>query len=371
VNESIIQRQHAAATAAGFDAIVSISPENFAYTAGFVVPSHPLMRWRHAAAIVTSDGDLATMVVDMEESTARSQLGQLEPAVWREFSDDPMAVLASELSRIGLSHGTIAIEFRYLPAGDFARLTALLPSARFVDSSEVLSRLRMVKTSDEIELLRRLSRISDVAIASAFDSAGPGTSEFEIASVLTRSVYTQGADQFKLMIVATGERSELPNVGPTDRRLEAGDVCRVEIFSVIRGYHAGVCRTAVVGDPSPEIAAKWDGLVECKELLLDVIKPGAIARDVYRDFREQFDRLGLPAISFVGHGIGLDLHEDPYLSATDNTVIEEGMVLGIEPLTYGTGLGYGLQLKDMIAVSGTGSELLSDRTNNDRLLLVG
>ena len=64
---------------------------------------------------------------------------------------------------------------------------------------------------------------------------------------MTRNIYALGAEHFKLLIVATGERSQLPNVGPTDRKLVAGDICRVEIFSVISGYQAGVCRTAVVG----------------------------------------------------------------------------------------------------------------------------
>ena len=83
----------------------------------------------------------------------------------------------------------------------------------------------------------------------------PGDTEMDLGAALTRSVYEQGAEQFRLMIVATGKRSELPNVGPTDRVLQPRDVCRVEIFSMIGGYHAGVCRTAVVSEP-PEHAER-------------------------------------------------------------------------------------------------------------------
>ena len=218
--------------------------------------------------------------------------------------------------------------------------------------------------------LRALSRIADRAIGDAFRAVRPGDTELDLAAALTRSVYVQGAEQFKLMIVASGERSQLPNVGPTGRALAPGDVCRVEIFPVIGGYHAGVCRSAVVGHPPPGAERIWGHLVECKRLLLDRIRPGAATRAIYRAFLDKFGELGLPPIAFVGHGIGLHLHEEPYLAAHDDGALEPGMVLGFEPLALRTGLGFGLQLKDMIAVTADGCELLSDATNNDRLIVI-
>jgi Xaa-Pro aminopeptidase len=94
----------------------------------------------------------------------------------------------------------------------------------------------------------------------------------------------------------------LPNVGPTGGVLEAGDICRVEVFPVIGGYHAGVCRTAQVGNAPPHAEEIWQKLVECKYKLLDLIKPGAKCSDIYRTYCKKLDALGLPLISFVGHG---------------------------------------------------------------------
>ena len=160
----------------------------------------------------------------------------------------------------------------------------------------------------------------------------------DLAAALTRGVYEQGAEYFKLMIVATGERSVFPNVGPTERILKRGDVCRVEIFPMIGGYHAGVCRTAAVGAPPPHAERIWENLTACKYLLLDAIKPGASSRAIYDLYLSKLKELDLPPISFIGHGIGLHLHEDPYLGPTDDQPLEAGMVLGIEPLVYETGL---------------------------------
>jgi len=367
---TVIERLKRAIAADGLDAVVAISPENFAYLAGFVVPSQPLMRWRHAAAVVTADGKSALLAVDMEETTVRARAGAAEVRVWAEFDDDAMPVLAKLLDDLGLAGGRIGVELDYLPARDREALAGLLPGARFAGAERLLDRLRRVKTADEVELLRRLSRIADRAIGEAFAAVSRGATEMDIAAALTRSVYAQGAEQFKLMIVATGERSVFPNVGPTNRVLRDGDVCRVEIFSVINGYHAGVCRTGCVRRPPRHAEEIWQNLVECKHLVLDMIRPGASTMEIYRAFIAHLGRLNLPPISFVGHGIGLHLHEEPYLGRYSDGELQAGMVLGIEPLVYDTGHGFGMQNKDMMLVTEKGCELLSDYANTDRLLVV-
>jgi Xaa-Pro aminopeptidase len=193
----------------------------------------------------------------------------------------------------------------------------------------------------------------------------------DLAAALTRGIYEQGAEYFKLMIVATGERSVFPNVGPTSRVLGRGDVCRVEIFPMIGGYHAGVCRTAAVGAPPPHAERIWANLTACKHMLLNAIGPGASSRAIYELYLSKVGELGLPPISFIGHGIGLHLHEDPYLGPTEDRALEPGMVLGIEPLIYETGYGFGMQNKDMILVTASGCELLSDHLDTDALLVIG
>jgi Xaa-Pro aminopeptidase len=371
MRQDVIAREAGAMRAAGLDALVSISPENFAYVTGFVSPTQPLMRWRHAMALVTADGATALVVVDMEANTIRAKAPPgTEIAVWREFKFDAMPVLADLLRKHGLAEARIGIELDYLPAGDFAKLRELLPGADFKPAQNLLARLRQIKTPAEIDILRRLSHIADRAITEAYQSVHAGATEMDLAAALTRGVYAQGAEYFKLMIVATGERSVFPNVGPTERVLKRGDVCRVEIFPMIGGYHAGVCRTAAVGSPPPEAERIWANLTACKHLLLAAIKPGASSRAIYDLYLAKLGELGLPPISFIGHGIGLHLHEDPYLGPIDDQALEAGMVLGIEPLVYETGFGFGMQNKDMVLVTESGCELLSDHTDTDRLIIV-
>lgn len=364
----IVTRIAEAINSSGLDAVVLLSPENFAYAAGFVVPSQPLMRWRHAAVIVTAQGRCALLVVDMEESTTRAKAEGIEIRVWGEFQYNAMSVLAELLSDLGVASGQIGTEFDYLPAADHAALSRLLPNARFKAAQDLLARLRQIKTAAELEHLRALSVIADRAILGALQDVTVGSTEMDIAAAVTRRVYELGAENFKLLIVATGERSVFPNVGPTLRRLRPGDICRVEVFPVLRGYHAGVCRTARVGEAPAGADDIWRNLVECKYLTLDMIRPGASSKAIYEKFIHRMAKLNLPPISFLGHGIGLHLHEDPYLGPYSDVPLEPGMVLGFEPLVYNTGLGFGMQNKDMVAVTDTGCTLLSDFTNTDELI---
>lgn len=370
MRDEIIARLVASLEAQDLDAIIAVSPENFAYLAGFVIPSQPLMRWRHAAYIVTRDGIRAIMCVDMEETTVRAKAQGAEVRAWGEFGEDPMSVLATLLDDLGLASARIGTEFDYLPVGAHGALATYLPRALLVSCEDHLARLRQIKTAGEVAHLHRLSRIADQAIADALASVHPGSSEMDIAGALTRNVFSLGAQSFKLLIVATGERSVFPNVGPSERVLKDGDICRVEIFSVIDGYHAGVCRTARVGAPPPHAEEIWRNLVECKYLVMNMIKPGASSRAVYHAFLEHLGKLKLPPIRFVGHGIGLHLHEKPYLADHVDVPLEAGMVLGIEPLVYNTGYGFGMQNKDIVAVTDTGCQLLSDYTNTDELIVV-
>jgi Xaa-Pro aminopeptidase len=371
VRAEIVERLRGAMRERGLDALVACSPENVAYLAGLVVPSQPLMRWRHAFCIVPLDGPTAMVVVDMEEHTVRSRVPGPRYYVWREFAGDCTAVVAEALRDLGLADARLGLELDYLPARDHAALRERLPAARLEAAEGLFARQREIKTAGELDLLRRLSRLTDAALHDALAAAGPGSSELELAGALTGGIYRGGAESFKLLIVASGERSQFPNVGPTERRLRVGDLIRLEIFGVLEGYLAGVCRTGIVGAPTAEQERIWRNLVESKHLLLDTLRPGASSDAIYAAYTRKFAELGVGRpISFVGHGIGLHLHEEPYLGGGPDRRLEAGMVLGVEPLLYLPG-AFGLQLKDMVAITADGCELLSDYTATDTLFPVG
>jgi len=371
MNKDILKKIAAIAAENGLDAIIATSPENFAYLAGFVVPSHHVLRWRHSMLIVKPDETVSVFTVDMEASTVSGRLPGVPLKSWGEFTDSSMVVFAEQLRELSLIQGRVGIETDYLPARDLEILKRELPKIEFVGAQDLFKNARMIKTGRELDLLHRLSRISDQSIKDALAAADTGTSEMQLAANLTSGIYSRGAEDFKFMIIATGARSQLPNVGPSERILASGDVCRVEIFSILDGYHAGVCRSAYVGAPPDHAERIWALLSDATQMLLEIIRPGASTHDIYDAYLKMIAPLDMPPIAFVGHGIGLHLHEDPYLGAQNDCALEEGMVLGIEPLIYRTGYGFGLQNKDMVAVTENGCSLLSDATATKILVKCG
>jgi Xaa-Pro dipeptidase len=320
--------------------------------------------------IVTADGRVSMVAIDMEATTVKAHAGIDDLRIYREFSDDPMDKLADSLKDLKLDRSKVGIELEFLPAKDFATLENNLPGVQWVAADSIYSKARQIKTPNELALLRSLSKLTDKALGDALTSAKVGTSEMELAGTLLTSLFSGGAESYKLMIIASGERSQFPNVGPTDRTLQKGDIIRMEIFGQKGGYLTGVCRTAVVGDATAEQYKIWSNLIECKYLVMDLIKPGASCPEVYRKFLQKFGELGFEPISFVAHGIGLHLHEEPYMGRYGNEIVEAGMVGAFEPLVYIPGR-FGMQNKDMFCVTEHGCELLSDVTPTDTLLRVG
>lgn len=370
MDREIVTRLAKRIVAEKLDAIIASSPENVTYVSGFVVPSQSLMRWRHAAVIVTAEARLSMVAIDMETTTVKAHAGIDDLRIYREFSDDPMDKLAESIKDLGLERARVGVELEFLPARDYATLQRNLPSVTWVPADAIFNKARQIKTPGELASLRSLSKLTDKAIGDALRSARAGMSEMELAGTLLASLFGGGAESYKLMIIASGERSQFPNVGPSERKLQSGDIIRMEIFGQKNGYLAGVCRTAVVGDATAEQYKIWSNLIECKYRVMDLIRPGASCPEIYRQFLRKFSELGFEPISFVAHGIGLHLHEEPYMGRYGDEIVQAGMVGAFEPLVYIPGR-FGMQNKDMFCVTEHGCELLSDVTPTDTLLRVG
>ena len=211
MRQDVIARQVRAMKDAGLDASFRSRPRTSPMSPAFVSPSQPLMRWRHAMALVTADGAVALVVVDMEASTIRAKSPPgTRSRVWGEFND----------RRHGGAGRAPAQAWAWRTRASASRWTTCRPATlprcpdccrrRASRREAMLARLRQIKTPEEIDILRRLSRIADQAITEAYRAVHAGASEMDLAAALTRGVYEQGAEYFKLMIVATGERSVFP-----------------------------------------------------------------------------------------------------------------------------------------------------------------
>lgn len=370
-SESTTDRVREAAAALQVDGIILLSPQGFTYATGLRIVSHPLMRWRHAAALVDARGVVGVLAIDMERAYVADALPQARLAVWKEFIEEPMEALAALIVDVWDDAPLrLGIELDFLPATRFEILRARLPHVEWVAVDAALEHMRARKTGDEIAIVRGLSLAADRALRTALESCSVGDTEAQVGERIISALYSTGVSEHRFLIAATGEGSQYANAGPTDRSVQPGDVVRVEVFAGSGGYQAGVARTAVVGEASDEVRWHWDILSGARRAGLELLRPGADPRAVYAAYVDALGPLSEHAIAFFGHGMGLDMHELPYLSANSTDEISEGAIIGVEPFAMIPGK-FGFQVKDVVAITDDGYRVVSDLLDGGELYVIG
>ncbi len=364
-----LDRLRAETARQGARALVALSPENVAYTIGTMVPSHPTNRHRRTISILAADGRSALVVVSVEAELARQQSRLEDVRSYDQFTQNPMDVLADVLREFGAAAGPVAIELDYLPAQDYLTLRERLPALPLVPCREIYLRARMVKTGEEVACLRKIAEISDRAEQVVWGRMREGMTEKALAAVVTSAVLEGGGDGVR-MLIGSGERSAIVNPRPGDRALRRGDVIRVEILGNLDNYQSNVTRTGVLGRATDEQRRIWAVLMEARALALERLRPGTPPRDLWAAYAGHCRRHAIePTLAFLGHGIGLTGHEEPYLTAEKALILEPGMVITFEPFYMMPGR-MGFHIEDMFLVTGGGYETLTSVTTNETLIEV-
>jgi Xaa-Pro aminopeptidase len=259
---------------------------------------------------------------------------------------------------MSLSGARVGIETDHLAASDLLALGAALPRAEFVPAEGLFARARAIKTGREIELMRRTAGMADEAAAAALAMCRAGIAEFEIAAEITRSLYRRGAEGISSLMVASGPPGSRMTPVPGGRVVERGDEVRIELAPRLEGYHATVRRTGLVGRTAPG-GATGTRAAQAWSSLAGMIGPGAAGRDIARAHLKAIAPFEAPPKLTLGHGIGLGPREPPLLGAGGAAVLEEGMVLVLEPLVHDRRRGFDLPAKEMVLVTASGAENLT------------
>lgn len=363
VGDEVLVKLRAAMAADVLDVLVPLSPENLAYASGAAPPSQKTVRSRLAAAIVPASGDDTEVItVALEAPLVRSQSRLARVTPYQEFVEHPIDVIAASLRDRGLADGRIGIETTYLTVADHERLRSVLPSAELRPVDALWERLRMTKTPSEVERIRRIGQAAQRITEECVALVGAGSTERELGNLLTERYHAAGGDALTMLVVASGERSAHLNGPPTDRVMQAGEIVRTDVIGTAGHYCSDVARTAVVGEPTAEQRQLYQLLYDVHRRCLDALRPGAISSDIYRIYHDAMAQAGLPAYHFVGHGLGVTLHEGPFIDPLRSVPLEEGMVLCIEPLTSLEGR-FGMQIEDEVLITADGRELLTEATD--------
>ncbi len=226
----------------------------------------------------------------------------------------------------------------------------------------LVEELRIIKTPTEVGYLREAARISSVAFDETVAAIRPGMRELEVAWMLEDAFRRHGGEGLSFPpIVASGERGALPHGRASERVIEHGDLVVMDFGATYRGYPADITRSFVVGTPTSRQEQALAVVRRAQDASLAATRPGVPAAEIDRIARD-IVREGIgPEGTFghgLGHGIGLEVHEAPWLRASDPTPLKAGMVASNEPGIYLEGWG-GVRLEEMVLVTETGHEVLS------------
>ena len=357
--------------ASGYDALVAFSQDNVTYAAGFLVPSHATNRFRRTIAILAGDSFASQIVVNVEEAQAVARSRFADIRAYNQFTQHPSDLLAEALIEAGVERGRIAIELDFMPAADFLRLRNRLPHATFDECRDLFFRVRMIKSDEEVGILRRVGTLTERVIHDVLGEIRIGMTENDIARRLVDRMIAGGSSNFKYR-VGSGINSSITNCGTTHKKIEAGDIIRIEILGDIDNYRSNVTRTVVVGKPTERQKTIWGHLIRAREICKTMLKPGTQVADVYRAYVAACRENGIePTLKFLGHGIGQTIHEEPYLTDTRDIVFQPNITFTMEPLYMIAG-EFGFHVEDMYVITSDGFDPITGNIcSNDELIQVG
>jgi Xaa-Pro aminopeptidase len=271
----------------------------------------------------------------------------------------PDAALASALAAIDATEARNVVLDETMRA-DFALLLLdALPGAMHAFTDQTLGALRMRKDAAEYKSLKMNAGIADRAMQKAFSVVKPGMTEVELAVAIKEKFAEEGATP-AFWIVGAGGNGAFPHHQTGSRRIEEGDAIVIDIGGRKEGFPSDITRMAVVGQ-APEGYGQIHTIVEnAVKAALKAARPGVMAKEVDAAARGVIADAGYGEYFThrTGHGMGIDGHEPPYLTATSETVLEEGMVFSIEPGIYLPGR-FGIRLEEIVILREDGPEILS------------
>ncbi len=328
--------------------IVYYGPNRF-YLTGF----------KSSAGVVLITPESASFIIDFRyfekaKKVVKSCDVILSDKIWQQISD---ILKAQKIKNIYTETTTISL-------GNFYALKNNLSGFNISDKGEIeeyLKSLRAVKSEDELAVMRKAQALTDEAFDYILDYIRVGKTEKAIALELEFYMRKHGSEGVAFnSIIVSGENSSLPHGRPTDRVVRQGDFITMDFGAVIGGYCADMTRTVAVGEVSEKQRLVYDTVLNAQLEAMKQIKAGAVCKDIDAVARNLIDNAGFKGCfgHSLGHSLGIEVHETPGFNLRDNTVLQSGMVLSVEPGIYLEN-EFGVRIEDVICVTNGGFENLA------------
>lgn len=345
-------RAQDALRAAGQHALVAEAGATLEYFTG--VPWH--RSERPLLLVLPAAGPPALVGPSFEAHTLRERSGELRLVLWSEHAS-PYARVAELLAETGAPAPSLALE----PTTRMFVLEGLrrdVPAATLVDGGPIVRACRSVKSPAELALLRRANEATKAALRQVASRVRADMLEAELTELVLAAQLAAGLEQ-PWALVLFGSNAALPHGTRGARRLSRGELVLVDCGAALHGYHSDVTRTWPFGQVSPEARHAWQAVLRAQTAGIAELRPGQPCGVADAAARAVITAAGFgPDDRFfthrLGHGIGLETHEDPYLVRDSQVLLAPGMTMSSEPGIYVPGK-FGVRIEDIVAVTPTGA----------------
>jgi Xaa-Pro dipeptidase len=271
----------------------------------------------------------------------------------------PVPALRDLVESTGLS-GRVGVEFRSLRLLELALLQSVVDEFSYHDVGPAINRLRVAKNPSEIADMEEAAQWADLAMDAARKAICAGVTERQVERVINQSLQQAGVLAPPGVAVASGPRAAIPHAHTSDRTIGSGETVWVDLVIPCRGYYADITRTFVTGMLEGELDRAYSAVVEAQEAARQEAGPGLSGAQVDAVARGIISRHGFGPnfIHRTGHGLGLEVHEEPYLVASNHARLPVGAVCTVEPGVYLPGLG-GIRIEDDIVITPTGARSIT------------
>lgn len=344
-----LDRLRAALDGAGVDAVVVANLTNIRYLTGFTGSSAGLLVTPERAVFVT-DGRYTTQ--SAQQLAGAGVEADIE--ISAEGPDVAVAAAAKGIARLGLEADSVSWSAQRRWAGE-------LFDGELVATTGLVEALRLVKDRGEAARIRAACAIADAALAEMRPVLADGPTEREFGLALDATMLAMGADDLSFeTIVAAGPNGAKPHHHPSSRRIAEGDLVVIDFGALLDGYHSDMTRTVAVGDIGVERRRMLEVVLAAQAAGVEQVAAGVEATAVDAACRAVIDDAGWgdAFIHGTGHGVGLDIHEEPRVSARSTATLAAGHVVTVEPGVYLPDLG-GVRIEDTVLVTDGGCDRLT------------
>ncbi len=335
------------------DALLLFPGVNMYYLTGFMIG----LSERPTMALIPFNNEPVLIVPELERELRGQRPWITNIEIWREW-ENPFEIAANIIVKMGLAESNIGV-CEKAPWGWIKRLEKFLPKVDFIDITDIVNSLRMVKTPSEIERIEKACDITCKAVKAAFESLQNGISELEVSYIVQNEMRKHGASP-AFATVLFGERAALPHATSSNRKLEKGDIVLIDAGAIVDFYYSDLTRTIIYGKPASKQERIWKIVYRANQTAIQYVKPGIPCEDVDRVARQIIDSEGYGEqfIHRLGHGIGLEVHEHPYLVKGNKQPLQSGMTFTIEPGIYLKN-EFGIRIEDTVLCTSGGSKVLT------------